>query len=479
LSFTYDRYGNRTIQSVTAGNAPSNSVVVSATTNRITTSGYSYDASGNMTNDGQNTLTYDGENRTITSSGSLGSGTYTYDGYGLRVTKVSGGTTTVSIYSRGNVIAEYQNGAAPTSPTNEYIYSGGQMIASVQSGLTYYFHNDHLSHRMRTNSAGAIQDQRATYPFGETWYATVAGEWMFGNYERDAESGNDYAWARYDVNRLGRFSSPDPIRGTISDPQSLNRYAYVSNDPINHSDPSGLCKSGLLAVGNKILCSSARPLNAPPDGSGGWLGGEYNPFSSPFADPNSSIYSQQQSTPDSTQQSSTNNNDNPATMDIPLTNRNDAAQLDGSQQVDASAPTGMSALPCNGAPDCMNTGSTDLIFCSTPQYCSAGQPHVDLSLVGTLIYNTDINIAKMTGIGAAGDLLVAGCVALGPGCKTAAVIGTVIGTWITNMMFNPDHEGVGVPETPHNPDEGPNGGSTGREPAPISGPPVAGGEPAP
>jgi RHS repeat-associated protein len=307
LSFTYDRYGNRTAQTVTSGTGPSNSVTVSATTNRITTSGYSYDASGNMTNDGSNTLTYDGENRTITSSGSLGSGTYTYDGNGLRVKKVSGSTTTVSIYSSGKIIAEYLNGAAPSSPTNEYIYGAGQLIAAIQNGTIYYHHNDHLSLRVRTNSTGGIQDQRATYPFGESWYATASNEWTFTNYQRDSESGNDYAWARYDMNRLGRFSSPDPVRGNTSDPQSLNRYTYVSNDPINHSDPTGLCKGGLLVVGDHKICSSGRPLGAPPDGAGGWLGGEYcgtdpmcllnggsgqGAFSSPIANPNNPIYSQ-------------------------------------------------------------------------------------------------------------------------------------------------------------------------------------------
>ena len=45
---------------------------------------------------------------------------------------------------------------------------------------------------------------------------------------------------RYHINRLGRFNAPDPIAGSIADPQSLNRYAYVRNDPINLTDPNGL-----------------------------------------------------------------------------------------------------------------------------------------------------------------------------------------------------------------------------------------------
>src|SRR5260370_9981543 len=45
---------------------------------------------------------------------------------------------------------------------------------------------------------------------------------------------------RYHVNRLGRFSSPDPLGGSISNPQFLNRYAYVLNSPLSFADPLGL-----------------------------------------------------------------------------------------------------------------------------------------------------------------------------------------------------------------------------------------------
>ena len=220
---------------------PTNSVAANTTTNHITTSGYSYDANGNMTNDGQNTLTYDAENRLLTSSGTLGSGTYTYDGKGRRVKRVSGSTTTVYIYSGSNIVAEYVNGAAPSSPTNEYFYAGDNKIASVESGSTYYYHNDRHSPRMRTNSSGTIQDQRGTFPFGETWYTTSLGpEWMFTNYQRDNESGNDYAYAREYVNRLGRFATGDPVQTKRSDaPRKFNLYSYVANDPINVTDPTG------------------------------------------------------------------------------------------------------------------------------------------------------------------------------------------------------------------------------------------------
>jgi len=168
------------------------------------------------------------------------SGTYAYDGDGLRVTKVAGGTTTVYIFAGSKVIAEYDNGAAVASPSREYIYSGSTLLAKVESGATTYYHADHLSARVLTDSSGNTLGQRGHYPFGETWYETgTTTKFKFTTYERDGESGSDYALARYNVNRLGRFSSPDSLPGSTMDPQSLNRYSYVENNPISLADPSG------------------------------------------------------------------------------------------------------------------------------------------------------------------------------------------------------------------------------------------------
>lgn len=245
LQWTYDRYGNRLSQAATAGSPPQNSVTVNSSTNCLTGTGYSCDASGNMTGDGINTLTYDAENRTSTVNGPYGGATYTYDGNGLRVEKqVTGGTTTVYIFSGSKVIAEYDNGAAPSLPSREYIYSGSSLLAKIASGATTYYHSDHLSTRLLTDSSGNVVGQQGHYPFGESWYTSnTTTNWAFTTYERDAESQNDYAMARYDANRQGRFTTPDPLGGSAGDPQSLNRYSYVANDPVNNVDPSGLVRT--------------------------------------------------------------------------------------------------------------------------------------------------------------------------------------------------------------------------------------------
>jgi len=254
LSWAYDRYGNRNAQSILSGclapmTCPTNSVPVDPSTNRLLPPPYAYDANGNMTNDGTNTLAYDAASQLITSTNGGNAAAYVYDGHGIRIRKCapncgSPASSTIYIFSGSKVIAEYDNGAAVASPSREYIYSGAQLLAKSESGALTYYHSDHLSNRATTDSSGNVLAQRAHYPFGETWYESgAASKLKFTTYERDSETGNDFAMARYAVSGLGRFSSPDALAGSALAPQSMNRFSYVQNDPINAADPSGLVRT--------------------------------------------------------------------------------------------------------------------------------------------------------------------------------------------------------------------------------------------
>lgn len=75
------------------------------------------------------------------------------------------------IFSGSKVIAEYTNGAAPSSPSAEYVYAGGALIAKFFSGGTYYYHQDHLSNRMYTDSSGNVHAESGHFPFGELYRA--------------------------------------------------------------------------------------------------------------------------------------------------------------------------------------------------------------------------------------------------------------------------------------------------------------------
>jgi RHS repeat-associated protein len=263
FKFSYDRYGNRLAEIPAAGTAsmPFSEISVDPTTNHII--GLQYDASGNMTNDGAHAYTFNAENQ-IKQVDAAGS--YVYDAGGHRTIK----NGTVYIYDRGQVIAEYPNGAAPGSPSVEYV---GKLASFAGGGTTYYY-SDRLSIRALADASGNVTGRQSHYPFGELITGLQTGaatKWQFTTYERDlaaGDSGLDYANARFYGNRFGRFASLDPISGSIGDPQSLNKYVYAANDPINSADPSGM-------LHGRLAC----PLDSHGDciggngyapGGGGW-----------------------------------------------------------------------------------------------------------------------------------------------------------------------------------------------------------------
>jgi RHS repeat-associated protein len=289
LSETYDRFGNRWTQAVTAGTAPGASLTFglngmnSSTTNQP--NGYTYDASGNLTVEPlspSNNYTYDGENRMVAFSGTNGAASYTYDGNGNRVqNSLTGGTSTVSIFAGSAMIAEYDNGATPTSPSREYVQSAAtgqpQLLAMITGGTTTtFYHNDHLSVRLTTDGTvgsptyGQVLSQEGHFPFGESWYQSgPTNKWFFTSYDRDSESGLDYALARYYDSRTGTFCSADPLAGSPDDPQTWNRYPYGRNDPVDMIDPSGQGFLGWLELAGLLLTDIA---------TGGAAAGETTPL---------------------------------------------------------------------------------------------------------------------------------------------------------------------------------------------------------
>lgn len=260
--YTYDRWGNRTVSfSDVPGtfNLPFN---IDTATNRLLApnGSISYDADGNQTNDGYTSggaRSYDAENRMLTAQGH----SYVYEADGRRVRRVIvGGQEWWYVYGLGGeMVAEYVAGAAPSSPTKEYGYRGGQLLVTTEGGRVKWLVGDQLgTPRMVVDQSGDLtgtnQVIRHDYlPFGEEIGAGVgiratsngyAGDGIrqkFEQYERDSETGLDFAQARYHSSIQGRFTSPDePFADQFeSDPQSWNLYAFVRNNPCANTDPSG------------------------------------------------------------------------------------------------------------------------------------------------------------------------------------------------------------------------------------------------
>ncbi len=102
--------------------------------------------------------------------------------------------------------------------------------------------------RATTDAAGVWQGACTGLPFGDgqACSGSIPDPHHFTGKERDAESGNDYFGARYYASASGRWLSPDwnakeePVPyAKMDDPQSLNLYAYLSNNPLKTTDPDG------------------------------------------------------------------------------------------------------------------------------------------------------------------------------------------------------------------------------------------------
>jgi RHS repeat-associated protein len=176
----------------------------------------------------------------------------------------------------------------PSTTTVTYVYDAfGNLAAefgATEPGLTaasgtQYLAMDHLG---STRLVMGAQTERHDYlPFGYE----VTGGWRtaglgygpntvpqkFTGQIRDNETGLDFFQARYYAPAQGMFLSPDPANAgaDATDPQTWNGYAYVSNNPMANTDPSGLgILSGILSFIGDIFGQ-----DWGGGGNGGPLGG--------------------------------------------------------------------------------------------------------------------------------------------------------------------------------------------------------------
>ncbi len=247
LSWTIDPWGNRTNQTPSAGTCSFSQTVNSQ--NQLVGPPYQYDAAGNLTYDGSHTYFYDAENHLAQVDGTFGNcstatACYLYDAAGHRARKAVGAAQTNYIYGLdGNVISEVDQN---NTWMNVYLHMNGQFIAQYLIGLprTQFILSDHLgSARILTKYDGTLVDSLDFLPFGEQIAGGSGTTLKFTDDERDSESNLDHTWFRQYSSQLGRWMHPDPAGLAAVDPtnpESWNRYAYVSDDPLDYIDPYGL-----------------------------------------------------------------------------------------------------------------------------------------------------------------------------------------------------------------------------------------------
>ncbi len=167
----------------------------------------------------------------------------------------------------------YPNGNTVKTSYDGCIYAGQQLLA-IQDGTVRRVHQDPVAKSQRlTDVNGSVTAGVELDPWGgetsRSWNQAQQPR-RFTTYERDANESDEAMMRRY--NRWwSRFDQPDPYDGSydLADPQSLNRYSYTQNDPVNFTErPAWAAGSGAAAsaAGPAAACSAtsgSRPKRAP------------------------------------------------------------------------------------------------------------------------------------------------------------------------------------------------------------------------
>ncbi|MBI3324328.1 MAG: VCBS repeat-containing protein [Candidatus Omnitrophica bacterium] len=153
-----------------------------------------------------------------------------------------------------------------------WLVSWPEAEAAIPPAQLAFYHPDHLgSTNLVTDGAGAIVELAEHAPFGEfsrqdlpAGQRSPVTDHAFTGQRRDASTALYFYQARYYDPHLGRFTQPDPLVPDPGDPQTLNRYAYVRNNPVNLVDPSGykFWRTLFTAIGATVA-SVLLPEGAP------------------------------------------------------------------------------------------------------------------------------------------------------------------------------------------------------------------------
>ncbi|MGA1841634.1 MAG: RHS repeat domain-containing protein [bacterium] len=185
---------------------------------------------------------YDYENRLIAAQTPANSIGYSYDPDGIRVSKEVDSAITHYVVDKNRPFAqvlEERNGSGAL--LSSYVYGQDLISRQHSAGSNYYHYDGPGSVRQLTEATENITDRYAYDAFGQLLDhdGVSNNSYRYAGEQLDPYLDNYYMRARYYQPNLGRFLTRDTFPAAQAEQQTLHRYVYAWNDPINKLDPSG------------------------------------------------------------------------------------------------------------------------------------------------------------------------------------------------------------------------------------------------
>lgn len=250
-AYTYDAIGNR-LSETTDGTTKTYTY---DNDHKLVQGGnlsYYYDTNGNQTMRTQTAqldnveFVYDYENKLIKHVAENGNTTaYRYDGAGNRLQRnFEGAIKRYVVDTSGPLSRVIAETGGTNYATNFYLYGVGLISQGSASRLfrEYYLEDGLGNARFITDEDGEKVHETTYDPFGNARVFEGNADrttFQFSTEQLDEETDLYYLRARYYDPVTGRFISRDPIKGSLTNPQSQNPYAYALNNPVVNADPSG------------------------------------------------------------------------------------------------------------------------------------------------------------------------------------------------------------------------------------------------
>jgi RHS repeat-associated protein len=190
--------------------------------------------------------------------------TYGPDRQKVRRTVYEGGIAAKTVYYVGPHF-EVELAGGVTFKRSHLFFDGREVFQRLTSSTgmlqEYFVHHDHLGSIDRLTLAGGSAttldtsfsfdafgkrrfDSWAADPGDQEIAANQWTEWGYSGHEHLDKVKLIHMNGRVQDPIIGRMLSPDPVLGDLGDPQSLNRYSYVRNNPLGLTDPTGFCETG-------------------------------------------------------------------------------------------------------------------------------------------------------------------------------------------------------------------------------------------